>query len=126
MKPHGFQSRLCFHFARENCPEFPPRVQFLHERFWANGFELDQAVENPEPFLAPLPSMVAVSSESDPLQRSSSCFRGHFSDLLKMVEGNVLGLYAFARMLITSPDLCFRTSFTLSSLVPPALYQTLD
>jgi hypothetical protein len=28
---------------------------FLRERFWANGFELDQTVENPEQFISPLP-----------------------------------------------------------------------
>jgi hypothetical protein len=54
----------------------------LRERFWANGFELDQTVENPEPFLAPLPSLQAVSSEIELLQRSSSCFSGQFSDPL--------------------------------------------
>jgi hypothetical protein len=35
----------------------------LRERFWANGFESDQTLENPEPKLAPLPSSQAVSSE---------------------------------------------------------------
>jgi hypothetical protein len=51
---------------------------FLRERFWENGFELAQTVENPEPFLAPLPSWWAVSSESELLQRSSSRFTGQF------------------------------------------------
>ena len=83
------QSQLWFHFAREVFPEFAPRVTFLRERFWADGFELARTVENPEPFLASLPSLRTVSSESEPLQSSRSCFKGHFSDLL-----NGLGLCA--------------------------------
>jgi hypothetical protein len=51
---------LWFHFAREVCAVIAPRVTFLRERFWENGFELAQAVENPEPFLAPLPSSRTV------------------------------------------------------------------
>jgi hypothetical protein len=80
--PLVFRVSFGFIIAREDCPVIAPRVTFLRERFWENGFELAQTVENPEPFLAPLPSSWAVSSESEPLQRSSSCFRGHFSDLL--------------------------------------------
>jgi hypothetical protein len=129
LNPHGVQSQFWFHFFQrrllKTAPVIAPRVTFLRERFWANGFELDQTVENPEPFLAPLPSSRAVSSEIELLQRSSSCFTGQFS-----VAGTcVLGLCAFARMLMTSPDLDLRTSLTrstLSSLVPLSLYQTLD
>jgi hypothetical protein len=109
-------------------PVIAPRVTFLHEACWANGFELGQTVENPEPFLAPLPSTWAVSSESELLQRSSSCFTGQFS-----VAGTcVLGLCAFARMLITSPDLCFKTpsarpalclNFLLKPLINPQIHQ---
>jgi hypothetical protein len=68
----------------------------LHERFWANGFELDQTVENPEPKLAPLPSLRAVSSEIELLQRSSSSFTGQFSDPLRGCKLR-FGLCAFAR-----------------------------
>jgi hypothetical protein len=80
--PLVFRVSFGFIIARENCPVISPRVTFLRERFWANGFELAQTVENPEPFLASLPSSWVFSSESEPLQRYSSCFRGHFSDLL--------------------------------------------
>jgi hypothetical protein len=61
----------------------------LREHFWADGFEFARTVENPEPFLASLPSSRTVSSESEPLQISSSCFEGRFSDLI-----NGLGLCA--------------------------------
>jgi hypothetical protein len=80
--PLVFRVRVGFIIAREDCPVIAPRVTFLRERFWANGVESDRTVENPEPFLAPLRSLQAVSSESEPLQRSISCFRGHFSDFL--------------------------------------------
>jgi hypothetical protein len=106
-------------------PVISPRVTFLHEACWENGFELGQTVENPEPFLAPLPSMQAVSSKSELLQRYRSRFTGQFS----MAGTCVLGLCAFDRMLMISPDLDLRTSLTqstLSNLVPLALYQTLD
>ena len=85
----GVPSQLWFHFAREVCPEFAPRVTFLREQFWANGFELARTVENPEPFLASLLLWWTVSSESEPLQSYSSCFKGHVLDLL-----NGLGLCA--------------------------------
>ena len=55
---------------------------FLHERFWENGFELDQTVEKPEPFLAPLPSLRVVSLEIEWLQRYSLWFSGQFSNIL--------------------------------------------
>jgi hypothetical protein len=87
--PLVFRVSFGFIIAREDYPVIAPRVTFLRERFWANGVESDRTVENPEPFLASLPSLRAVSSESEPLQSSSSCFKGHFSDLL-----NGLGLCA--------------------------------
>jgi hypothetical protein len=80
--PLVFRVRVGFIIAREDCPVIAPRVTFLRERFWANGVESDRTVENPEPFLAPLPSLREVSSESEPFQRYSSCFIGHFSDFL--------------------------------------------
>jgi hypothetical protein len=78
LNPQGVQSQLWFHFAREVCPEFSPRVTFLREHFWADGFELARTVENPEPFLSPLPSSRTVSSEIECIQRSSSRFPGRF------------------------------------------------
>jgi hypothetical protein len=57
LNPHGVQSQFWFDFSREDCPVIAPRVTFLREQFWANGFELAQTVENPDPFLAPLPSL---------------------------------------------------------------------
>jgi hypothetical protein len=77
----------------------------LRERFWANGFELAQTVENPEPFLAPLPSLWAVSSESELLQRSSSRFTGQFFSGWNM---------RFESVCIPS-DLFFRTPSHLSN-----------
>ena len=67
-----------FHFARKDCPVIAPRVTFLCERLWTNGVESDRTVENPEPFLAPLPSSRAVSSEIEWIQGSISCFPGQF------------------------------------------------
>jgi hypothetical protein len=60
-----FRVSFGFIIAREDCPVIAPRVTFLREQFWANGSELAQTIENPEPFLAPLPSSWAVSSESE-------------------------------------------------------------
>jgi hypothetical protein len=87
--PLVFRVSFGFIIAREDCPVIAPRVTFLRERFWANGFELDQTVENPEPFLAPLPSCERF------LQKVS-----HYRDLAlvlevifqisSMAEGNVL------------------------------------
>jgi hypothetical protein len=77
-----FRVSFGFIFPEKTAPVISPRVTFLRERFWANGFELDQTIENPEPFLAPLPSTREVSSEIEWLQRSSSCFSGQFLDLL--------------------------------------------
>jgi len=50
----------------------------LREHFWADGFELARTVENPEPFLSPLPSSRTVSSEIECIQISSSHFPGRF------------------------------------------------
>jgi hypothetical protein len=55
--PLVFRVRVGFIIAREDCPVIAPRVTFLRERFWANGVESDRTVENPELFLAPLPSL---------------------------------------------------------------------
>jgi len=77
-----FRVSFGFIFSREDCPRNFPRVTFLRERFWANGFELDQTIENPEPFLAPLPSLREVSSEIEWLKRYNSCFPGQFLDIL--------------------------------------------
>jgi hypothetical protein len=87
--PLVFRVSFGFIIAREDCPVIAPRVTFLRERFWANGVESDRTVENPEPFLAPLPSSRAVSPEI-----------GHYRDLAlvlevisqisSMAEGNVL------------------------------------
>jgi hypothetical protein len=100
---------LWFHFARENCPEFSPRVTFLRERFWANGFELDQAVENPEPVLAPLPSLRAVFSEIEWIQRSSSRFPGQFFSGWNMRFESVSicqNAYHFSRPVLQIPSAC--------------------
>ena len=69
--PLVFRVSFGFIIAREDYPVIAPRVTFLRERFWANGVESDRTVENPEPFLASLPSLRAVSLESEPLQRYS-------------------------------------------------------
>jgi hypothetical protein len=55
----------------------------VRERFWENGFELDQTLENPEPKLAPLLSLQVVLSEIGSLQRYDSSFRGQILDLLR-------------------------------------------
>jgi hypothetical protein len=83
----------------------------LRGRFWANNFESDQTLENPEPKLAPLPSSQVVSSEIELLQRSSSCFTGQISDPLCGVRC-VLGMCVFVGMFITSPDLGHSPSLT--------------
>jgi hypothetical protein len=51
-----FRVGVGFILPEKDCPVIAPRVTFLRERFWANGVESDRTVENPEPFLAPLPS----------------------------------------------------------------------
>ena len=53
-------------------PRNCPRVTFLRERFGENGVESDRTVENPETFLAPLPSSRTISSEIEWIRRSSS------------------------------------------------------
>jgi hypothetical protein len=80
--PLVFRVSVGFIIAREDYRVIAPRVTFLRELFWASGVKSDQTVENPEPFLAPLPSLRAVSPEIGFLQSSSLCFRGHFSDFL--------------------------------------------
>jgi hypothetical protein len=63
LNPHGVQSQFWFHFCQRRllkaAPVIAPRVTFLRERFWANGFELDQTVENPEPIFIPFTFIIS-------------------------------------------------------------------
>jgi hypothetical protein len=128
IEPHGVQSWCWFHFARKDCPVIAPRVTFLRERFWANGVESDRTVENPEPFLAPLPSLWAVSSEIEWIQRSSSRFPGQFFSGWNMRFESVSicqNAYHFSRPVLQIPSacstLCF--NFLLKPLINLQIHQ---
>jgi hypothetical protein len=83
LTPMVFRVSYCL-IAREDCPRnCLPETRFCVSDSGQTVLNPDQTLENPEPKLAPLPSLWAVSSEIELLQRSSSCFRGQVSDLLR-------------------------------------------
>jgi hypothetical protein len=94
----------------------------LRERFWANGFELDQTVENPEPFLAPLPSLWAVSSESEYYRDLALFYRSIFFQWLEHAFWVCEHLPECLSLLQT----CASNPFCLSNLVLQLLVETLD
>jgi hypothetical protein len=120
LNPMVFRVSFGFIFAREElktAPVIAPRVTFLRERFWANGFELDQTVENPEPFLAPLPSCGRFPQKLSCYRDLARVFQVNFSDPLcgcKVRFGSVCicqNAYHFSRPVLQNP-------FRPSSLVP--------